>query len=128
MMDDVPVIDNEVLTEADKNDKRADDDLHLRSTRTITGYQIHASDGDFGHVTDFVFGDSNWQIRHLVVDSHKWFGGKRFLVEAGAVIEIQWENSKIILSLSTDAIKSCPLFDESLFTHFQTVSPPLVNS
>lgn len=128
VMDDIPIIDKKEYTEADAEDIRSEDDLHLRSTKTITGYKIHTSDGDFGHVTDFIFRDSNWEIKHLVVDSHKWFGGKRFLIETGAVKEIQWENSKVILNISTEAVKDCPLFDESQLKHFLSVNHPSENS
>ncbi len=76
VMDNDPVIDKKILTEADSNDERSDDDLHLKSTKTIMGYHIHASDGDFGHVSDFIFDDDKWQIMYLVIDTHRWVGGK----------------------------------------------------
>lgn len=123
-----PIIDEKIMTEADPHDKRSDDDLHLRSTENIFGYSIHASDGDFGHVTDFIFDDSNWKIIYLVVDSHKWFGGEKHLVKTTAVEEIQWENSKVILNISTEAIKNASLFDEMLFQHDESVSAPSENS
>ncbi len=127
-MDNVPIIDEKIMTEADPNDKRSDDDLHLRSTKTMMGYHIHASDGDFGHVSDFIFDDANWQIMYLVVDSNKWFGGKKFLIETGTVKEIQWENSKVIVSISTNAIKDSPVFDESQFKYSRSADALLVNS
>jgi hypothetical protein len=128
VMNDDPIIDERVLTEADANDKRSDDDLHLRSTKTITGYHIHTIDGDFGHVTDFIFDDINWKITFLVIDSHQWFGGEKYLVEVGKVKEIQWDNSKVILNLSKEEIKVSPLFDELLFKHTQTLNAPSGNS
>ncbi|MDQ2864077.1 MAG: PRC-barrel domain-containing protein [Bacteroidota bacterium] len=128
VIDNDPIIDEKIVKEADPNDKRSDDDLHLRSTKTIIGYHIHASDGDFGHVSDFIFDDANWQIIFLVVDTHNWFGGKKVLIETGTVKEIQWDNSKVILNISTDEIKECPLFDELQFKHTQSVSAPLENS
>jgi len=127
-MDNVPITDEKIMKEADPNDKRSDDDLHLRSTKKIMGYHIHASDGDFGHVSDFIFDDVKWQIMHLVVDSHNWFGGKKFLIETGTIKEIQWENSKVILDISINSLKDCPAFDESQFSHHPGVSAPLVNS
>ena len=127
-MDNVPITDEKIMKEADPNDKRSDDDLHLRSTKKIMGYHIYASDGDFGHVCDFIFDDTNWQIMYLVVDTHNWFGGKQFLIETGIVKEIQWENSKVILNISIDEIKDCQLFDESQFKHFKSANTPLVNS
>ena len=127
-MDNVPITDEKIMKEADPNDKRSDDDLHLRSTKTIMGYHIHASDGDFGHVSDFILDDANWQIMYLVVDSHSWFGGKQFLIETGTIKEIQWENSKVILNISTDVIKEGTVFDESQFKHSPSADMPLVNS
>ncbi len=125
VMDNDPIIDEKILTEADPNDKRSDDDLHLRSTNIMMGYHIHASDGDFGHVSDFVFDDANWRVLYLVVDTHTWFDGKKVLIETGIVKDIQWENTKIIVNISTDAIKNCPVFDESQFTHSLSASTPL---
>ena len=126
-IDNDPIIDEKILKEADPNDKRSDDDLHLRSAKKIIEYHIHASDGDFGHVIDFVFDDANWQIIYLVVGSDNWFGGKQFLIETGRVKEIQWENSKVIVNISIGEIKGGPLFDESQFKHSGSAGAPLVN-
>jgi sporulation protein YlmC with PRC-barrel domain len=127
-MDNVPIIDEKKMREADPNDKRSDDDLHLRSTKTIMGYHIHASDGDIGHVSDFILDDANWQIRYLVVDTHNWFGGKKVLIETGTIKEIQWENSKVILDISTNSLKDCPAFDELKFNHSPGAVAPSLNS
>ncbi len=127
-MDNVPIIEEKIMTEGDANIKRSDDDHHLRSTKTIMGYHVHASDGDFAHVSDFIFDDTNWQIMYLVVDSHNWFGGKKYLIETGTVKEIQWDHSKVIVSISTDAIKDSPVFDESQFKYSRSGGALLVNS
>ena len=127
-MDNDPIIDEKIMKEADPNDKRSDDDLHLRSTKKITGYHIHASDGDFGHVSDFICDDATWQIMYLVVDTHNWFGGKKVLVETKTIKEIQWENSKVILNISINSLKDCPDFEESKFNHSPDVSHSLENS
>jgi hypothetical protein len=34
---------------------------------TITGYPIHATDGEIGHVEDFMVDDENWATCFLVV-------------------------------------------------------------
>ncbi|MGH7927671.1 MAG: PRC-barrel domain-containing protein, partial [Candidatus Binatia bacterium] len=49
--------------------KRQQDDVHLRSTKEVTNYHIEASDGDIGHVKDFLIDDESWTIRYLVIDT-----------------------------------------------------------
>ncbi|MGA9211831.1 PRC-barrel domain-containing protein [Kaistella sp.] len=107
VMDNDPVI----------NDQDEKGDLHLRSTKEVKGYQIHTIDGDFGHVSDFILDDTTWQIIYLVVDTHKWFGGTKVLIKTSAIKEIQWENTKIIVNISTETIKDSPIFDDSKFNH-----------
>lgn len=128
VMDNVPIIDEKIMKEADSNDNRNDDDIHLRSTSAVLEYHIHASDGDIGHVSDFILDDSNWKIMFLIVDTHNWFGGKKVLVEMGKVKEIQWENSKVILDMSVNSLKDCPAFVESEFNHSPGASTSLISS
>ncbi len=101
------------------NDKKANAELHLRSTQRINGYHIHASDGDIGHVNDFIIDDNTWQITHIVVDTHNWFGGKKVLVPVAHVNKMTWNDSKIILDISIGAIEQCKLFAESDFINRQ---------
>ncbi len=79
-------------------------------------------------VSDFILDDANWQIMYLVVDTHNWFDGKKVLVEPRAIKEIQWDNSKVIMNISIEAIKDCAVFDESQFNHSRSASISLVNS
>ena len=41
----------------------------------ILGFHVHATDGDIGHVDDFLLEESSWQIRYLVVDTSNWLLG-----------------------------------------------------
>ena len=63
-----------VNEEASASERR--NDPHLRSILEVTGYHIHASDGEIGHVEDFIVDDENWTIRFLVVDTRKLAAGK----------------------------------------------------
>ena len=47
-------------------------DLHLRSANKVTGYHIEATDGDIGHVEDFIIDGETWEIRYMVVDTQNW--------------------------------------------------------
>ena len=55
-------------------------DYHLRSTKDVTGHHIQASDGEVGHVQDFIIDDKNWAIRYLIVDTQNWWPGRKVLI------------------------------------------------
>ena len=57
-----------------------DGDPHRRSIAVVTGYHIHASDGQIGHVENFLIDDATWGIRYLVIDTRNWWPGKHVLV------------------------------------------------
>ncbi|MGB8169592.1 MAG: hypothetical protein WCF18_18975 [Chthoniobacteraceae bacterium] len=42
-------------------------DPHLRSSLKVRGYGLHAQDGEFGHVSDFVPDDADWRLRYFVI-------------------------------------------------------------
>jgi len=45
---------------------------HLRSSKEIAGYRIHAQDGEIGHVEDLVVDDEEWVVRYAEVDTRNW--------------------------------------------------------
>jgi hypothetical protein len=61
-------------------DPRSNEDPHLRSIEEITGYHIHATDGEIGHVEDFLVDDAGWGIRYVAVDTRNWWPGKKVLI------------------------------------------------
>ncbi len=92
-------------------------DPHLRSTRDVTGYYIQASDGEIGHVEDFVIDDETWAIRYLVVDTRNWLPGQKVLVSPHWIDRVSWSESKVFVNLTRDTIKESPEYSEgSLLT------------
>ena len=82
---------------------------HLRSTVQSTGYHIHATDGEVGHVDDFLIGEESWRIRYLLVDTSNWIGGRSVVVLADAVERIDREGGLLHLGVTRDEIlKSRP--------------------
>lgn len=86
-------------------------DVHLRSTKEITDYYIEASDGDIGHVEDFLIDDESWTIRYMVVDTRNWWPGKKVLVSPEWIRGINWRDSKVHLDLTREAIRNGPEYD-----------------
>jgi hypothetical protein len=89
-------------------------DPHLRSTREVIGYRIQATDGEMGHVDDFIVEDDIWILRYLVVGTGNWLPGKRVLVSPGWSKEVTWAGRRVSLDLSKDAVQDSPEFDPSV--------------
>lgn len=83
-------------------------DPHLRSTDAVSGYEIQALDGELGHVEDFIIDDDTWAIRYLVVATRNWWPGKKVLVSPKWIKSVSWNQSKVFVNLSRDAIKESP--------------------
>ena len=87
------------------------DDPHLRSTRQVTNYNIHATDGEIGHVEDFIVDDENWAIRFLVVDTRNWLPGKKVLLSPQWIKRVEWADSSVHFDLTRESVKNSPEFD-----------------
>ena len=88
-------------------------DPHLRSIEAVTGYSIHASDGEIGHVEDFLVEDADWRIRYLVVDTKNWWSGKKVLISPRSAREISWADRLVNLNVDRQRVKDSPAYDAS---------------
>lgn len=91
--------------------KESDDNPHLRSTKNVTGYSVHASDGEIGNVEDFVIDDRNWKIDFVIVDTGKWFPGEKVIISPKWIKGIKWDTSTVIVNLSVENVKNSPEYD-----------------
>jgi len=92
-------------------------DPHLRSTHNVSGYHIQASDGEIGHVEDFIIDDETWAIRYLIIATRNWWPGKKVLVSPRWIERIGWSKSTVFVNLSRETIKQSPEYtEESLLT------------
>jgi len=94
-------------------DPRGDDDVHLRSIRAVTGYHICASDGEIGHVEDFLVEDADWSIHYLVVGTKNWWLGKKVLISPRSIRGIDWEENLLNLWVDRQKVKDSPSYDAS---------------
>ncbi len=104
------VRDREKWRESIKDEKSWDP--HLRSTHEVSGYHIHASDGEIGHVDDFIIDDETWAIRYLIIDTRNWWPGKKVLISPQWIDRVSWSESKVFVNLSRDTIKQSPEYTE----------------
>jgi hypothetical protein len=89
-------------------------DPHLRSMTAITGCHIHASDGEIGHVEDFLVDDAGWNIRYIKIDTRNWWPGERVLISPHSVREIDWAGGLVHLNVNRQTIKDSPPYDPSI--------------
>jgi sporulation protein YlmC with PRC-barrel domain len=100
-----------VLDVADTRGNKGDP--HLRSIEAITGYHVHASDGEIGHVEDFLVQDEDWSIRHLVVATKNWWPGKKVLISRRSVREIDWSDKVVNLDIDRQRVQDSPEYEAS---------------
>jgi sporulation protein YlmC with PRC-barrel domain len=95
------------------NAQRDDDDPHLRSAAAVSGYHIHALDGEIGHVEDFFVEDADWSIHYLLVDTKNWWPGKKVLISPRSAKTIDWAHKLVNLNVVRQKVKDSPAYDPS---------------
>ncbi len=93
---------------------READQPNLRSSEAVTGYRIHAEDGEVGHVEDFIIDEQDWSIRYLEVDTGNWLPGKHVLLAPIWIHAIDWHEREVSVNLGRSAIESAPGYDKSM--------------
>ena len=83
-------------------------DAHLRSTQTVNGYHIKASDGMIGHVCDFMMDAQSWAIRQLVIKTGHRFSGKEVQIPTSKVDRISYPDSTVFVNLTGEAVEQSP--------------------
>ena len=103
-------------------------DSHLRSANKVTGYHINATDGNIGHVEDFIIDGDTWEIRYMVVDTQNWWPGRKLLLAPQWNDRVSWDDSTLYVDLSREAIKNGPeyhpetfdrKYEETLYDHYK---------
>ena len=92
---------------------QSDNDPHLRSIAAVIGYYIHASDGEIGHVEDFLVEDTDWSIHNLVVDTKNWWPGKKILIAPRSIKAIDWTDNLVNLKVDREKVRDSPTYDAS---------------
>ena len=89
--------------------------------KDVTGYSIQATDGEIGHVDDFVVDEESWTIRYMIASTRNWWPGKKVLISPQWIANVDWKNSNLYVNLSRQAIKSGPEYDpEKLSRSYET--------
>src|SRR5687767_10894575 len=79
--------------------------LHL--AHKIKGTTMRARDGEIGTLDDFLFEQSRWAIRYLVVDTGSWLGSRKVLLSP-MTVEGHWDRSGITLGVTRAQVWDSP--------------------
>jgi len=83
----------------------------LKNASAINGYAIEASDGRIGTVSDFLFDDTNWLVRWLVVDTGNWLSGRKVLLPASVLGHLNPKKQEFSVRLTQKQVKDSPDID-----------------
>ncbi|BET65422.1 PRC-barrel domain-containing protein [Opitutales bacterium ASA1] len=86
-------------------------DPNLRSGGEVTGCTIQATDGDLGHVGDFLVDTRDWVIRFVIVDTRNWLPGRKVLLRPRHVDRVSWSRGEVTVKLDRKSIEERPEFD-----------------
>ncbi|HEX9381530.1 MAG TPA: hypothetical protein VF891_08510 [Gaiellaceae bacterium] len=79
------------------------------SQRDLSGFSVEALDGGIGKVDDATYdvGES-----FIVVDTGPWIFGKKVMLPAGVIRDLDLDTETVFVNRTKDQIKDAPEFDE----------------
>lgn len=79
-------------------------------TPDISGFTVEATDGSIGSVDEHTYDTG---ASYLVVDTGPWIFGKKVMLPAGVIREIDLDEETIYVDRTKEEIKNSPEFDET---------------
>jgi hypothetical protein len=74
----------------------------------LVGYHVHATDGDIGKIDE---ASNEAGTSSLVVDTGPWIFGRKVILPAGTVQQVDDADRKVYVDLTKDQIKDSPEWD-----------------
>ena len=75
----------------------------------LSGYSVEAVDGSIGKVDE---ASNDVAASYIVVDTGPWIFGKKVMLPAGVVRDVDPDSETVFVSRTKDQIKNAPEFDE----------------
>jgi hypothetical protein len=84
--------------------------ISASTVNSIIGFDVEAIDGSIGKVDEAT---SETGSSYIVVDTGPWIFGKKVMLPAGVIQNVDMTEEKIFVNRTKDEIKNAPEFDES---------------
>jgi len=81
------------------------------SGRSVVGYGVESLDGSIGKVDEATYDVSG---SFIVVDTGPWIFGKKVMLPAGVIRDVDNNDEKIFVNRTKEQVKSAPEFDDTL--------------
>jgi hypothetical protein len=94
--------------------RHRNDDPNLRSCEAVTGYHLHAIDGEIGHIAGYLIDDESWAIRYVIIDTSNWWLGHKILIAPEWITAVHWSDQTVSVDLGRELIKDAPAYDSSM--------------
>ena len=78
----------------------------------LTGFTVEAIDGDIGKVDEATYDVGG---SYIVVDTGPWIFGKKVMLPAGVIRDIDLDAETVFVNRTKDEIKNAPEFDEKRY-------------
>ena len=78
----------------------------------LSGFKVEATDGDIGKVDEAT---NETGAGFIVVDTGPWIFGKKVMLPAGVIRDIDPDTETIFVNRTKDEIKNAPEFDEQRY-------------
>lgn len=78
------------------------------STDAINGFAVEATDGKIGHIDQ---ASNEVGAGYIVVDTGPWILGRKVMIPAGAINNVDLDEEQVMLELTKEQIKNSPEFD-----------------
>ena len=95
-------------------EKESSWDPNLRSVHDVRGRHVEATDGNIGHISDFLIDDENWAIRYLVVHTRNIWPGRKVLISPQWIERVSFGESKVFINLTRKQIQSSPEYKHQI--------------
>jgi hypothetical protein len=78
----------------------------------LTGFKVEAVDGSIGKVDEATYEAGG---SFIVVDTGPWIFGKKVMLPAGVIRDVELDEEMVYVDLTKDEIKNAPEFDEDTY-------------
>ena len=84
----------------------------LQDPRELDGFDVEARDGSIGEIDDAT---DEVGRSFIVVDTGPWIFGRKVVLPAGTIENVDLQNRKLVVGLTKDQIKNSPEYDPDRF-------------